>query len=196
VLDTANDEVFNVTRDERCGGLWDSVMDSNGDTYFATGIWDAAQNRTLGAEISAAPCLVRVNAGETEFDRDYFVEMSELTGGLTGGALVSGPGDQAFIKVLDETGLGDIGPEAFDEVWGGAHWQWWRIALGSADEGQETSSLPLSAGASGVLTVDGKAYVRNASADFSETTLLQMDAAEPSEGITVRGFPYGIVRVR
>lgn len=196
VLDTANDDVANVTRDERCGGLWDSVMDSNGDTYFATGIWDAAQNRTLGSEIATAPCLVRVNAGEIEFDPDYFVELSSLTGGLTGGALVAGPSDQAFIKVLDEEGLGEIGPESFDEIWSGAHWQWWRIILGSANDGQETSSLPLSAGASGVLTVDGKAYVRNASADFSETTMLQMATTEPSEGITVRGFPYGIVRIR
>jgi hypothetical protein len=196
VLDTVNDEVANVTRDERCGGLWDSVIDSAGDTYFATGIWDAAQNRTLGTDIATAPCLVRVNAGEVEFDADFYLELSSLAGGNAAGGLVAGEGDEAFIKVLDEEGFGNIGPESFDEVWGGSHWQWWRISLGSNEEGQETSSLPLSAGASGVLTVDGKAYVRNANADFSETTLVQMDGGEPSEGITMRGFPYGIVRVR
>jgi hypothetical protein len=32
--------------------------------------------------------------------------------------------------------------------------------------------------------------------DFSETTLLDMSGAEPAVSMTLRGFPYGIVRVR
>jgi hypothetical protein len=196
VLDVAADGLVEVARDERCGGLWDSVLDSRGDLYLATGVWDAAQNRTLGDAISGAPCLLRVNAGETHFDPDYFVEMSALTAGRTAGSLVGGTGDRAFIKVLDEVGLGDIGAESFDEVWSGAHWQWWRIELGSEAAAETTASLPLSAAASGMLSVDGAAFVRNTSADFSETTLLDMSGDEPRAELTLRGFPYGIVRVR
>ncbi len=196
VLDVEADRLVQVARDERCGGLWDSVLDSRGDVYLATGVWDAAQHRTLGNTISTAPCLLRVNAGETAFDPDYFVEMSTLVAGQTAGALVSGIGDQAFIKVLDEAGLGDIGATSFDEVWSGEHWQWWRVDLGSSSAAEATASLPLSAAASGMLSVDGAAFVRNTTADFSETTLLDMSGAEPSAGLTLRGFPYGIVRVR
>jgi hypothetical protein len=196
VLDVNEDRLVRVARDERCGGLWDSVLDSRGDLYLATGVWDAAQNRTLGATISTAPCLLRVNAGETEFDPGYFVEMSSLAAGQTAGALVAGANDRAFIKVLDETGLGDIGADSFDEVWSGAHWRWWRLDLGSSAIAEPTGSLPPSAAASGVLTVNGTAFVRNASADFSQTTLLDMSGDEPLGELTLRGFPYGIVRVR
>jgi hypothetical protein len=39
--------------------------------------------------------------------------------------------------------------------------------------------------------------VRNASAHFASTTLLDMGAEdEPAQGLTLRGYPYGIVRVR
>jgi hypothetical protein len=196
VLDLEADRLERVARDERCGGLWDSVLDSRGDLYLATGVWDAAQNRTLGATVSGAPCLLRVNAGQTEFDPGYFVELSTLAGGRTAGGLVGGTGDQAFVKVLDETGLGEIGAESFDEVWSGAHWQWWRMDLGSSAPAAIISSQPLSAAVSGVLSVDGTVFVRNSNADSSETTLLDMSADEPRAGLTLRGFPYGIVRVR
>ena len=196
VLDVESDGPVRVARDERCGGLWDSVLDSRGDVYLATGVWDAAQNRTLGDAISGTPCLVRVKAGQTEFDPEYFVEMSTFAAGRTAGALVGGAGDQAFIKVLDEAGLGEIGAESFDDVWSGAHWQWWRIQLGSSAAAEATGSMPPSAAASGMLSVDGTAFVRNAAADFSETTLLDMSGGEPRAELTLRGFPYGIVRVR
>jgi hypothetical protein len=101
---------------------------------------------------------------------------------------VGGASDQASIKVLDEAGLGDIGAESVDEVWSGAHWQWWRIQLGSSAAAEATGSMPPSAAASGMLSVDGAA--------FSETTLLDMSGGEPRAELTLRGFPYGIVRVR
>jgi hypothetical protein len=196
VLDVESDRLERVVRDERCGGLWDSVLDTRGDLYLATGVWDAAQNRTLGDAVSGKPCLLRVKAGQTEFDPDYFVEMSTLAVGQAAGALVAGVGDQAFIKVLDETGLGVIGPASFEEVWAGAHWQWWRVQLGGAGAAEASDALPLSAAASGMLSVDGKAFVRNTTADFAETTLLDMSGTEPRAELTLRGFPYGIVRVR
>lgn len=194
-LDVETDQV-QVARDERCGGLWDSVLDSSGDLYLATGVWDAAQNRTLGAATSGPPCLLRVRAGQTVFDPDYYVAMSELAAGQTAGALVGGTGDRAYIKVLDEAGLGEIDAASFDEVWSGAHWQWWSIELGASGLAEATASLPPSAAASGMLSVDGAAFVRNGTADLSETTLLDMSGPEPRAEMTMRGFPYGIVRVR
>jgi hypothetical protein len=47
-----------------------------------------------------------------------------------------------------------------------------------------------------MLSVDGTAFVRNTAADFSETTLLDMSGSEPRAELTLRGFPYGIARVR
>ncbi len=55
----------------------------------------------------------------------------------------------------------------------------------------------LSNGGGGELMVEDKTYVRNATADFASTTLLDMSAAgEPTPGLTLRGYPYGIVPVR
>ncbi len=196
VIDTSEDRLVNVAREERCGGLWDSLTDSEGDTYFSTGVWDAAQHRVLGNAIATEPCVVRVNAGASEFDGDFFVASSTLTEGRATGALVAGGGDYAYVKALDETELGDIQSTDFEAVWGGAHWRWWRVELGSAAPGAPVMDLPASGAAGGELFADGRAYARNATADFAGTTLLDMSQNPPTEQITVRGFPYGILRVR
>lgn len=195
-IDTVNDRITGVVREERCGGLWDSVKDSKGDIYFASGTWDAAQNRVFGGEVETAPCIVRIRAGESGFDPDYFVDASSI-GGSAAGGIVSGGGDTAYIKVLDETALPPIDAEDFDAVWGGEVWRWWRFELGSSAPATPVTGLPLSNGGGGELMVENKTYVRNATADFASTTLLDMSAeGEPSPGLTLRGYPYGIVRVR
>jgi hypothetical protein len=196
IIDTRSDRVESVAREERCGGLWESVEDSKGDIYFSSGTWDAAQNRVFGVAVETAPCLVRVKAGEREFDPDFFVDAASI-GGYAAGGLVSGGGDIGYIKVLDETALPPIGEDDFDAVWGGENWQWWRVQLGSSEAATPITSLPRSNGGGGELVVGGRTYVRNASADFASTTLLDMGAdGEPVEGLTLRGYPYGIVRVR
>lgn len=195
-IDTVNDRVASVVREERCGGLWDSVKDSKGDIYFASGTWDAAQNRVFGGDVETAPCIVRVRAGERGFDPDYFVGSASI-GGFPAGGLVSGGGDTAYIKVLDETALPPIDAEDFDAVWGGEVWRWWRFELGSSTPAAPVTSLPLSNGGGGEVMVEDKTYVRNATADFARTTLLDMSAeGEPISGLTLRGYPYGIVRLR
>ncbi|MET0410661.1 MAG: hypothetical protein ABW217_05170 [Polyangiaceae bacterium] len=195
-IDTVNDRVTSIVREERCGGLWESVEDSKGDIYFSSGTWDAAQNRVFGSAIETAPCIVRVKAGASEFDPDYFLDSASI-GSSPAGGLVSGGGDVAYIKVLDETALPPIDEEDFDAVWGGENWQWFRFQLGSSAAATPVTSLPLSNGGGGELIVESRSYVRNASADFASTTLLDMGAqGEPVQGLTLRGYPYGIVRVR
>jgi hypothetical protein len=195
-IDTKNDRVTSVVREERCGGLWDSVQDTRGDIYFSTGVWDAAQNRVLGSDVAAAPCVVRVKAGQSTFDPDYFVPAASI-GGFAAGGLVGGGGNVAYLKVLNEAALPPIRPEDFDAVWGGAVWQWWRVELGATLTAEQVEGLPPGSGGGGELYVDGKAYVRNAATDFSNTTLLDMgDGDGPREQLSLRGFPYGIVRLR
>jgi len=195
VLDTANDRVASVVREERCGGLWSSVQVANGDTYFATGPWDAAQNHALGAAVAGPPCVVRVKAGESVFDPEYFVTASELTLGRATGGLVSGPNDTAYVKALEESQL-PAGAD-FDAVWGGAAWHWWQVDLAAATPATLVEDLPSSSAGGGELVVQGRAYALNVAADFATTTLVDMGGeAGPSEQLTVRGWPYGIVRVR
>jgi hypothetical protein len=159
-------------------------------------VWDAAQNRVLGPEFASAPCIVRVKAGADGFDPDYFVSAASI-GGYAAGGLVGGGGDAAYIKVLDEPSLPELRPEDFDAVWSGAVWQWWRFELGSPIGATRVTGVPPASGGGGELVVDGKAYVRNAAADFSSTTLLDMSReGGPSEQLTLRGYPYGIVRLR
>jgi hypothetical protein len=195
-IDTVNDRVTSIVREDRCGGLWESVKDSKGDIYFSSGTWDAAENRVFGEAVETVPCIVRLKAGESELDPDYYMESSDI-GGYPAGGMVSGGGDTAYIKVLDEAVLPPIDEEDFDAVWGGENWQWYRFQLGSSAAATPVTSLPLSNGGGGELLVEGRSYVRNASADFASTTLLDMGAeGEPAQGLTLRGYPYGIVRVR
>lgn len=196
VLDVQSDRVVSVVREERCGGLWNSVQASNGDIYYATGAWDAAQHHALGEAVATAPCLVRVKAGETAFDPDFFVRASDLTLGRATGGLVGGRDDTAYVKALDESLL----PEGadFDTIWSGAAWQWWRLDLGAGGGGAvPVDDIVAAAAGGGELSVEGRAYALNVAADLAETTLFDMSAdAGPEEMLSVRGWPYGVVRVR
>ncbi|HEU4579019.1 MAG TPA: hypothetical protein VFS67_12235 [Polyangiaceae bacterium] len=195
VLDVQRDEVVSVAREERCGGLWNSVQAANGDIYYATGAWDAAQHRAYGEAVAAAPCVVRVKAGETTFDPDFLVRASELTLGSATGALVAGPGDTAYVKALDESLL----PPAadFDALWSAAAWRWWRLDLGTRAGAAPVDGIEPASAGGGELSVEGKAYVLNVAQDLAETTLFDLSAAGgPQRMLTVRGWPYGIVRVR
>jgi hypothetical protein len=123
------------------------------------------------------------------------VRASDLTLGRATGGLVRGPGDTAYVKALNESLL--PGGADFEAVWGGAAWQWWRLELGARGGAAPVESVQASSAGGGELFVEGKAYALNVAQDLAETTLFDMDAAAgPEEMLTVRGWPYGIVRVR
>lgn len=70
-----------VALDKRCGGSWTLFEDEEGDLYV-TGATYFGYGQFYGKQADSQPndCLLRIRAGETEFDPDYYVDLDELVG--------------------------------------------------------------------------------------------------------------------
>lgn len=80
------DHSVDYIEDTRCGGVLPTVVDDDGNIYFAShpGL---SMNVAAGGEGSnpTEPCIVRIEAGADDFDPSYFVDLSQLSGGISGG---------------------------------------------------------------------------------------------------------------
>jgi hypothetical protein len=80
IASAETDEPVSYATDERCAGANGGHMDEHGDYYVrADGYWGkyAAYGPQAG---EVGTCVLRIRAGEVEFDRDYLVSMESLTG--------------------------------------------------------------------------------------------------------------------
>jgi hypothetical protein len=80
IASAETDEPVRYATDERCAGANGGHMDEHGDYYVrADGYWGkyAAYGPRAG---EVGTCVLRIRAGEVEFDPDYLVSMESLTG--------------------------------------------------------------------------------------------------------------------
>lgn len=80
VFDTENDEVLKVISDDRCYGASTMVKDDNGDIYVSSYGYAGRIFQAEGYDYKPT-CILRINAGEDEFDPDFFVSFPDLMGG-------------------------------------------------------------------------------------------------------------------
>ncbi len=191
-IDTTTNELVDYQVDERCSaGV--QISSPNGDTYLVSPA-EVAVGWARGG-IETPPCVLRVRGNEASFDEDYFVDLSELTGGLAGDAILASEG-ALYIRQLDE---GVSNPADATSVWDVAFaeaWLWYRWDF---DTNQLTpvDGLGYSAGGGGGLYIDGKTYLTQSTADYSRTTLVDMsDPAGPKLGLTANGYTYTVLRAR
>jgi hypothetical protein len=80
VASAETDEPVRYATDERCAGANGGYMDEHGDYYVrADGYW--GYYAAYGARASEVQtCVLRIRAGEVDFDPDYMVSMESLTG--------------------------------------------------------------------------------------------------------------------
>jgi hypothetical protein len=80
VASAETDEPVRYVTDERCAGANGGHVDERGDYYVrADGYW--GQYAAYGRRASdVETCVLRLRAGESEFDPDYMVSMESLTG--------------------------------------------------------------------------------------------------------------------
>jgi hypothetical protein len=205
VIDTARDQVVKLLEDPRCPELESSVVTATGDIYY--GFPSAAGILDVNARDPSVPaCSLRIRSGQTDFDPDYFLDVSALTGGRIGCCGAWGGGSTAYLQVLYEerTGITDR-----SQLFGAAHndWRLWRIDLESG-QGTEVASYPWFA-TSGVeaFTVDGRTFIPILTLDgdagglFSNvsrsTTLVDlMSGPEPLPTISTTGNVLFFARVR
>jgi hypothetical protein len=80
VFDTAADRLLKVAEDDRCYGPSTMVRDDNGDLYVSTYSFTGRvyQHPTVPYKPT---CVLRIKAGESEFDKDFFVSFPKLLNG-------------------------------------------------------------------------------------------------------------------
>lgn len=155
VLDTERDEVVAVDEDERCGESYILIEAPDGAVYFFPPDWSALPHYfTDGFD----NCVLRMNDGETSFDEDYVMNLSELgTGSAAASAVPDGEGGFYFLALDEE--LWDDGNNM-----DGLFWRVWHYDFES-EESAEVEDAPLWGHNLYYVTVDGKAIMPRSTYD-------------------------------
>lgn len=193
VIDTEDDSVASFEVDDRCGGITQVMGLEGGDAYFVSSSL-AASAFHLG-RLATEPCVLRVRAGDTEFDQEYHLRLQDITGGALAGEPTPFGGDEVLLRVLDDQ-LAEIPEDAHTwDITGQAAWRWVRWNV----ETDELKELDLAPSTSDVawFRVREKVYATQTKTDYSETTLIELTAeGGPKVELTVPGFLHGLARLR
>jgi hypothetical protein len=148
VIDTEADTAKFVLDEGTCGYTRDGVI--SGDwIYLATEAAGSSANY-LNSANAAAPCMRRFNLVTQQFDAAYKPDLNAIAG-APAGTLVSVPGGQSLIYVLDKaaadpmigTEMGKINHPRFLAI--GALWKTARLTVGDVPT-IEVLDLPLASG--------------------------------------------------
>jgi hypothetical protein len=167
------DEPVQVVEDERCVGVDGTQVDAEGNYILRAGAswgtYAAYGERPEGVRT----CLLRIRAGERQFDPDYLVDMRALTGSYVNFPWFHVQGSQYLAQPWDP---GVPLPEVLDDYWNGAGLTPMLVDIGTG----ESQPYPDVAGtimvSSMEFELDGVAYyqlsqtgtVVNGSAQISE----------------------------
>ncbi len=80
VFDTDTDEVLKVIEDDRCYGASTMLKADNGDIYVSSYSYAGAIYKA-GTYAYKPTCILRIKAGEDEFDPDFFVSFPDVLEG-------------------------------------------------------------------------------------------------------------------
>lgn len=199
ILDIASGSVSYDTQTQ-CGDISWSAADAEGNIYFASHV-DLAINQAAGV-IDTAPCMVRMKAGENTFDSDYYVNLFDLTNDnrpVT--ALAPSSGDTAYTLIY-ASDAAPVTPENARDL-SGSVWEFHSIELGNevatvtkVADAPLTSPFPFIS-AFEHDTLGDITYLLNINADFSESTLYNINAPDNWTVITkAPGYLNRLIRMQ
>lgn len=111
IVDSRDDSVEYI-EDTRCGDIAFNVTDDAGNLYLGSHPGHAVYMAAgLDGDSPPPQCLLRIRQGERRFDPDYFVNVSELSGGIVGG-LLQGAGNQAYVFQYDGEPITEVNWQA------------------------------------------------------------------------------------
>lgn len=194
----STDESVEYVEDTRCGDIAFNVTDPAGHLYLGSHPGHAVY-MAAGLDGDAPPpqCLLRIKRGESRFDPDYFVNLSEVSGGVVGG-LLQGPSDRAYVFQYDG---GAITQDNWQASLRGDQWAVYGLELG--DEANTYGPVDgldsfTAYGDSFTTIVNGvrKPFLVAVEADFSAGNYY--DVSRPSDvqrALSFPGFPGRAYRV-
>jgi len=199
VIDAQSDSLVDVLRDDRCGSTIEIAPVRDGSLYFASDAFSASLHALGRPADYPAPCILRIAPGEQAFDPDFYQPIADLVEGRPAGRLVVGAEHHAYVLALDEALLDEpLGPETdLYGPWESTAWQWWQVTLGRDEAGVLVENVPVGSAASRVLRAGGREFISLANLESGMTTLL---VAQPDgslqAGLTMTGYPYGLLELR
>lgn len=199
VVDTKTDSVLSFTETDRCAGATELAFDDNGDVYYGTNVNQPygrfAHDPKLLAE-NHPGCILRIRAGEQDFDPEYILRLEEVVGDRTSMGLADGaaPGI-GYVQVIDEDKLAWADVKDEDTFWGEAVWDWWKVDLATGEAERDTE-IPISAPFMTSYQVDGRRYVARQTGDNSSRLFELRADGQHLPGLSSVGEIRGIARVR
>ena len=195
-IDVTTDAVSYSPVDTRCSVDWPAVAE-NGDIYFASPA-DQGINVAFGlaGDPAAVPCVLRLNAGETEFDPTFLLDPQQIVESRFAGALADGAGALAFTLSYDES-LFPLDETLALQAIGLPAWRYNSFTLPDAPGGATpVDTLPPGAGLPWFNVVDGVPYAFVYDAEIGRAQLF--DISDPNAaraGADVPGLPLQAIRV-
>nr|UZH23220.1 MxcJ [myxobacterium MSr12020] len=193
VVNGKTDEATVIT-DDRCGYVRDGIEGPDGKIYLATEAYGAAVHR-LNSANAAPPCMLRFDPATKQFDAAFHVELDTLFEGQTAGSLLRGPGNEAFLRVLDESAF-PIMPDTHPRVLASAAaWKWAKVTLGDTPKAEVLPAAPNN-GSVVPLELGDRSFVALFQGQDS-TKLLEIGANGPGEvALSTPGLVFSALKIR
>ena len=139
--------------------------------------------------------MLRFDPTTKQFDAAFHVELGTLFGGQTAGSLIRGPGNEAFLRVLDES-VFPIMPDTHPRVLASAAaWKWATVTLGDTPTATVLDAAP-SNGSVIPLELGDRSFVALFQGQDS-TKLLELGANGPGDmALSTPGLVFSALQIR
>lgn len=195
-VDPSNDRIT-VSTDSRCTSMDVGFSSESGDAY-----WFSDRANTFGWRAdppspgARRDCALRLRAGESSFDQSWSLDLTTRTRGWPVVASVPAGGSRLWLRVLEEDAFPVTAGATPLDVEALQGWQWYLLDVESDEPAQRNEQRPAGSYYSNSFRVDDRTYTTESNADYTATTLLEIDAAEFRVGATLEGTVRGLARLR
>jgi len=195
IIDPDRDEFSKVVTDKRCPNTI-HIFEHQGDLYLSSGVIAATFHHEKMAGYPE-PCMLRIPAGEQDFDPDFKVDFADITEGRDAGHLVQGLDGRAYVLALHTDLLGsDLDEQDIWAPYDATAWRWWSFELGKNEPGKLVESVAPGSAAARVLKAGGRDYVALVNIEEGFTTLLAPTSeGDLKPGLRTGGVPYGLIKL-
>jgi len=198
-IDPNTDRVVGASDEERCNYLFWGSTSSDGTAYFSPLSYYSPIRSMLGGDRGVDSCGLRIVPPGVSFEAGYEVDLSSLVGGRPAGNLFIVDDSVAFLRVWHSELVPPVLADKsnWQDVINESGFLWWRWRIGSPTAEQIQGQEPGASETPGLYVVDGRKFLPRVAADYSSTTLDELEASgalRPT--LTGPGNIWGIVRMR
>jgi hypothetical protein len=198
-IDPATDAIVDRVDDPRCNYLFWGSKTSDGTAYYSPFSYYTPIRSMLGGDLGPASCALRIPAGGNAFEDGYQIDLGALVGGRPAGNLFFVSDDVALIRAWHSDIVTPISEDRANwvDVINEAGFMWWRWQVGSTSAVQIPDQEPGASEITGAYRVDGRTFLPRVSADYTSTTLDEVDEnGEFHPILSGPGNIWGLSRVR